>query len=219
MRRAAAIGLWALMAVSAMATADAASAPRASPTLRRDVGPTPMAVAPTPVVDATDLAALASRGLLFPVPSVRWQDVRDTYTDPRRSGPHQALDIPAARRAAVIASDDGTIAKLFASVPGGLTIYLFDRERRFAYYYAHLDAYADDLHETQAVQRGDVLGYVGTSGDAAPDAPHLHFAIFKLEPIPRWWRGTPIDPYPLLAAPSVSGSATPPRPSPRVGHR
>src|SRR6185436_7979553 len=124
--------------------------------------------------------------------------VPDTYADRRGRGPHEALDIAAPRGAPVVAVDDGTVVKLFRSVPGGLTIYLFDGARRFAYYYAHLDRYAPGLAEGQRVARGDVLGFVGTTGNAATDAPHLHFAIFKLEPEPRWWHGTALDPYPLL---------------------
>jgi murein DD-endopeptidase MepM/ murein hydrolase activator NlpD len=108
------------------------------------------------------------------------------------------LDVAAPRGAPVVAVDDGVVAKLFRSVPGGLTVYLFDDQRRYAYYYAHLDAYAADLAAGQRVRRGQVIGYVGSSGNAAVDAPHLHFAIFKLESEPRWWRGTPINPYPLL---------------------
>jgi murein DD-endopeptidase MepM/ murein hydrolase activator NlpD len=174
------------------------AAPTATVTPRPSIAPTPE---PTPIVDAADLAALRAQTLLFPVPTVRRADAPDTFADARGGRPHEALDIPAARGAPVVAVADGTIVKLFTSVPGGLTIYLFDRDRRFAFYYAHLDAYAPDLHEGQEVRRGDVLGSVGTTGNAAPASPHLHFAIFKLEPTPRWWHGTPIDPHPLLTGP------------------
>jgi murein DD-endopeptidase MepM/ murein hydrolase activator NlpD len=96
------------------------------------------------------------------------------------------------------------VEKLFTSVPGGLTIYEFDRERTHAYYYAHLDRYAAGLAEGQALRQGDVIGYVGSTGNAAEDAPHLHFAIFVLGPEKRWWQGTAIDPYPLLAGTAAS---------------
>ena len=161
--------------------------------------PTP--AAPTPVVTDADLEKLRARALLFPVPAVPPADVAASFADIRRDGIHEALDIPAPRGAPVVAVDDGVVAKLFHSVPGGLTVYLFDRDRGFAYYYAHLDGYAPNLHETQPVRRGDVIGYVGSSGDAAAGSPHLHFAIFKLETEPRWWRGTAIDPHPLLVPP------------------
>jgi murein DD-endopeptidase MepM/ murein hydrolase activator NlpD len=153
---------------------------------------------PTPVVTEADLAQLRARALVFPVPEISPASVRDTFADRRGRGPHEALDIAAPRGAPVVAVDDGTVIKLFRSVPGGLTIYLFDGERRFAYYYAHLDRYAPGLAEGQRVQRGDVIGSVGSTGNAATDAPHLHFAIFKLEPEPRWWHGTALDPHPLL---------------------
>ena len=153
---------------------------------------------PTPVVTDADLAELRARALAFPVPEISPASVRDTFTDRRGRGPHEALDIAAPRDAPVVAVDDGTVIKLFRSVPGGLTIYLFDGARRFAYYYAHLDRYAPGLAEGQHVQRGDVIGFVGTTGNAALDAPHLHFAIFKLEPEPRWWHGTALNPHPLL---------------------
>jgi len=116
----------------------------------------------------------------------------------RATGSHEALDIAAPRGTPVRAVDDGRIAKLFRSVPGGITVYQFDPSARFAYYYAHLDRYADDLREGATVRAGDVIGYVGTTGNAPPDAPHLHFAIFRLGPERQWWRGTAINPYPVL---------------------
>ena len=126
------------------------------------------------------------------MPQISPGTVRDTYDDRRAGHAHEALShIAAPRGAPVVAVDAGVVTKLFQSVPGGLTIYLFDESRRYAYYYAHLDAYAAELAEGQRVARGQVIGYVGSTGNAAPDAPHLHFAIFKLEPEARWWHGTP----------------------------
>jgi peptidoglycan LD-endopeptidase LytH len=98
----------------------------------------------------------------------------------------------------VIAVDDGKVKKLFLSVRGGLTVYQFDTAETYCYYYAHLDRYAEDLREGQFLKRGDRIGYVGTTGDAAADSPHLHFAIFKLGPEKHWWQGAPINPYPIL---------------------
>ena len=94
-----------------------------------------------------------------------------------------------------MAVETGKIAKLFTSVAGGLTIYEFDRNEEFVYYYAHLDHYASDLEEGQTVQRGEVIGYVGTTGNAPKNTPHLHFAISKLGPDRRWWEGTALDPF------------------------
>jgi murein DD-endopeptidase MepM/ murein hydrolase activator NlpD len=146
-------------------------------------------------------AALRSAGLLLPVQGVRPAQLHDTFSETRGGGtrPHEALDILAPRGTPVLAAVDGTVEKLFESVPGGHTIYEFDRTRTHAYYYAHLDRYAEGLAEGQALRRGDVIGYVGSTGNAAEDAPHLHFAIFVLGPEKKWWEGTAIDPFPLLA--------------------
>jgi murein DD-endopeptidase MepM/ murein hydrolase activator NlpD len=108
------------------------------------------------------------------------------------------MDIMAPRGTPVVASVDGRIVKLFTSAAGGLTIYQFDADEQYCYYYAHLDGYAPDLTEGQIVTRGQVLGFVGTTGNAAPDAPHLHFAIHRLGPEKRWWEGEPLDPLTFL---------------------
>ena len=136
----------------------------------------------------------------LPVQGVAPGDVQDTYTDQRGGGArvHEALDIMAPRGTPVLAVDGGRIAKLFLSKPGGTTIYQFDATGRFAYYYAHLDGYAEGLAEGQAVRRGQLLGYVGSTGNASPDAPHLHFGIFRLDAQQRWWTGVPLNPYPYL---------------------
>jgi murein DD-endopeptidase MepM/ murein hydrolase activator NlpD len=139
-----------------------------------------------------------TRTLRLPIAGLQASELRDTYTAARGEGQHEALDIAAPRGTPVLAVDDGRIAKLFRSVPGGITIYQFDPDRRFAYYYAHLDRYADTLREGAEVRAGDVIGYVGTTGNAPPNAPHLHFAIFRLGPERAWWRGTAINPFPIL---------------------
>lgn len=138
--------------------------------------------------------------LLIPVQGVQAADLRDTYTDKRGGGArsHEALDIMAPTGTPVLAVDDGQIAKLFLSRPGGITVYQFDPSGRFAYYYAHLDRYAPGLAKGQVVRRGQVLGYVGSSGNANPQAPHLHFALLRLDAAKRWWTGVPINPYPYL---------------------
>jgi lipoprotein-anchoring transpeptidase ErfK/SrfK len=139
--------------------------------------------------------------LLVPVQGVTAQQLSDTFYE-RRGGnrPHEALDILAPRGTPVLAVDDGRIVKLFNSVPGGLTIYQFDPSENLAYYYAHLEGYATGVAEKKQVKRGDVIGYVGATGNANPATPHLHFAIFELGPEKRWWKGTAINPYPLLTA-------------------
>ena len=137
-------------------------------------------------------------GLLIPVEGVAATSLRPQFDERRGAGRHEAIDIMAPRGTPVRAAGDGKLVKLFTSVPGGLTVYQFDPQSRYAYYYAHLDAYAPGLKEGMALKRGDVIGGVGSTGDAAPNAPHLHFAIFRLGAEKQWWKGTPIDPYPLL---------------------
>ena len=111
---------------------------------------------------------------------------------------HEALDILAPKGTPVVAVEEGTVAKLFNSKAGGITLYQFDPGQQYSYYYAHLERYADGLQEGNHVQRGQVLGYAGTSGNAPKDTPHLHFAIFRLTEKKQWWQGSPIDPYEVL---------------------
>ncbi|QJR13825.1 M23 family metallopeptidase [Usitatibacter palustris] len=150
---------------------------------------------------ATDHELLESRQLLIPVQGVERKALRDNFDERRSAGhKHEALDIMAPRGTPVLAVGDGKVAKLFKSVAGGLTVYQFDADEKFAYYYAHLDRYAPGLQQGQALKRGEVLGYVGSTGNAPPSAPHLHFTIFRLGPDKRWWVGTAINPYPFLVA-------------------
>jgi len=143
--------------------------------------------------------ALAAQPLLVPVVGVLPGQLHDTFNERRGNARHEALDIPAPRGTSVVATDDGRVVKLFRSVPGGLTIYQADPANEVVYYYAHLDGYAAGLREGQAVKRGEVIGYVGSTGNASPDAPHLHFAVMRLPPGKEWWKGTAIDPLPLFA--------------------
>jgi murein DD-endopeptidase MepM/ murein hydrolase activator NlpD len=137
--------------------------------------------------------------LLLPVQGVKPSQLVDTYTQSRGAGRrHDAIDIMAPRGTAVFAVAEGRVVKLFLSKPGGLTLYQFDPEGKVAYYYAHLDAYAPGVMEGKALRRGEVIGYVGSTGNASPDAPHLHFAIFLLGPEKRWWQGTAINPFALI---------------------
>lgn len=153
------------------------------------------AVEPSSAPTSDDIAELRRRRLPIPVEGVAAAMLVPTFHDARQEHEHEALDILAPRGTAVIAVEDGRVAKLFTSVRGGLTIYLFDPASAYCYYYAHLDEYAAGLHDGQEVVRGETIGYVGTTGNAPPNTPHLHFAVFKLGPEKRWWRGTAIDPY------------------------
>jgi peptidoglycan LD-endopeptidase LytH len=159
----------------------------------------PPAASIGPVTEAAIVVQLRDRKLKIPVDDVDRDDLVDTFTDARASRSHEALDIIAPRNTKVRAVESGKIQKLFTSEAGGLTIYQFDPTDTFAYYYAHLDRYADGLREGQSVEAGDVIGYVGSTGNASPDAPHLHFAIFRLTPERQWWKGEAINPFPILA--------------------
>jgi murein DD-endopeptidase MepM/ murein hydrolase activator NlpD len=158
--------------------------------------------APRPMLSPAveDIALLRLRRLQFPVPSADPRRLRDDFKDPRSGHVHEAIDIRAPRGTPVMAVDEGVVQKLFTSARGGLTVYHFDPEGAYCYYYAHLDRYVAGLREGQQVRKGDVIGYVGTTGNAPPNTPHLHFAIFKLGPEKEWWRGAALNPYLLWAA-------------------
>jgi murein DD-endopeptidase MepM/ murein hydrolase activator NlpD len=158
--------------------------------------------------DTAETADLTRRQLLLPVQGVRPEALEDTFVDARGGGArqHEALDILAPRNTPILAVEDGKIAKLFLSKLGGITVYQFDPTATYIYYYAHLERYADGLKEGDPVRRGQVLGYVGTSGDAPANTPHLHFAIMRLTPEKHWWQGTALDPYPILR--QSGGAAT-----------
>lgn len=144
-------------------------------------------------------SAVSSAGLIVPVAGLDASDFSDTYDDPRGGGRvHEALDIMAPAGTPVLATADGVIEKLFDSDNGGLTIYQFDPTEEWSYYYAHLQRYAPGLAEGDHVKRGEVIGYVGSTGNASADAPHLHFGIYRLGEEKHWWKGKPVNPYPLL---------------------
>jgi peptidoglycan LD-endopeptidase LytH len=174
------------------------------------VGATPVASPPpvlrppassitTPIVEADPIPELRDRRLEVPVRNAVRAELRDSFMERRGSTHyHEAIDILTPRNTAIVAVEDGTIAKLFESKAGGTTVYQFDPSTRYVYYYAHLERYADGLQQGNHVQRGQVLGYAGTSGNAPKDTPHLHFAIFRLTEKKQWWQGSPIDPYDVL---------------------
>ena len=144
------------------------------------------------------------RALGMPIAGVDPSKLTSNFAEMHNGHPHEALDIMAPGGTPVMAVDEGNVAKLFTSKQGGLTVYQFNNQRNLCYYYAHLDHYAKGLAEGTLLRRGDVLGYVGTTGHASPDAPHLHFAVFQLGPEHQWWKGTAIDPLPLLVRQSFS---------------
>jgi murein DD-endopeptidase MepM/ murein hydrolase activator NlpD len=172
-------------------------APKVTPDLTElDLPLRPSVGAPSP---AANLPAMQPARLMVPVEGMALASIKDNFDQPRGSERHhEALDIMAPKGAKVLATADGKVVKLFTSKPGGLTVYQFDPTEKYAYYYAHLDHYAEGLKEGAEIKRGDLIGYVGTTGNADPNAPHLHFAVFELTPEKQWWKGTPVNPYPLL---------------------
>ena len=200
---AAAVG-WAIYAVtstttvvaSTAAAAVAIPAPAAAPSTANVAEPAVTSGDITPAVADAIRTALP---LSVPVQGVEKKDLQNTFTDRRGSDrSHEAIDILAPRGTPVFAVDDGVVVKLFNSKPGGLTVYQFDGTRTVAYYYAHLDSYAANLVEGQRLKRGDPVGFVGSTGNANPAAPHLHFAVFELFPEKQWWKGRAINPLPLF---------------------
>lgn len=149
------------------------------------------------------LAVGATSSILEMTPPIRGLclgHLRDDFEEVHNGHRHEAIDIPEPRGTPVLAVVSGTVRKLFHSKPGGNTIYQFDELEVYCYYYAHLDRYVEGLREGMRVKRGDVIGFVGSTGNADPRTPHLHFAIFELGPKRLWWKGKAVNPYPGLVA-------------------
>jgi murein DD-endopeptidase MepM/ murein hydrolase activator NlpD len=137
--------------------------------------------------------------MLIPVAGVAFEQLRDTF-DEGRDGTrvHRALDIMAPRGTPVLSADDGRIMRVSANALGGNTIYATDPLGRVVYYYAHLDAWQPGLSAGATVARGDTLGFVGTTGNAPQDMPHLHFQVMRMPLDGKYWDGDPINPYPII---------------------
>ena len=152
-----------------------------------------------------ELAPLRERGLMVPVVGVSPWQIPDTYDAFRDGGRrHDAQDIFAARGTAVLAADDGVILRIGTNALGGNVIWATDSDRRYAYYYAHLDRYARGLREGQQVRRGEVLGFVGTTGNAPPETPHLHFQVMRMPDERRYANGSPFNPLPFFTTPGIT---------------
>jgi murein DD-endopeptidase MepM/ murein hydrolase activator NlpD len=179
----------------------AAPVPAEAPKLPSSASPPPPAAQPFPPVkdgaDRTAPDANVDRPIV-PVQGVALGQITDTFNDKRDGHKHEALDIPASRGTPVVASVEGNVARLFQSKLGGITVYEFDDSQTYCYYYAHLDHYASGLKEGTLLRQGQVLGYVGTTGNAPKDAPHLHFEVHKLGAEKKWWKGEAVDPLNLL---------------------
>lgn len=157
-------------------------------------------VAVAPAIPATPEELLAQRRLAVPVEGVARTRLQDSFHTRRGKGRrHEAIDIMAPWGTPVVAADDGRIEKISRNAAGGLAVYQVDASGRFVYYYAHLAGYADGLAEGQPVRRGEVIAYVGATGNASPTAPHLHFAVMLLTPHRRWLGAQVLNPYPALA--------------------
>lgn len=155
--------------------------------------------------DATAVAHLSS--LFFPVSGMDSTRLDDTFEDPRDGGvrTHNAIDIMAPLGSAILSVQDGRILRLTKSAKGGTTIYATDLEEQFVYYYAHLDRYHTNVYAGRPLMRGDTIGYVGTTGNAPKNVPHLHFQVMHMPADKRYWAGEPINPYQLLrqASPTI----------------
>jgi peptidoglycan LD-endopeptidase LytH len=161
-----------------------------------------------PPVAVAEGVTVGPAGLAVPVVGIKPRDLIDTFTQARAGGArvHDAIDIMAPTGTPVVAAAAGSVEKIFFSDGGGgKTVYVRSPDRLWSYYYAHLSAYAPGLREGQKVRRGAPVGYVGSSGNANPAGPHLHFAINRMGPGEKWWQGSPINPYPLLAGKPVKG--------------
>lgn len=156
----------------------------------------------TSAVSSRDLDYLRSRRLLIPVAGIPLAKVPDNFLEKRGSRQHSALDFMAARGTPVVSADAGAVEKIHTSAGGGLTLYLSDPSGEFIYYYAHLDRYKPGIKEGDRIAAGEIIGYVGSTGNAVASAPHLHFAIGKMDAEKRWWKTTAIDPKPLLTRPA-----------------
>ncbi|MFN2565466.1 MAG: M23 family metallopeptidase [Gemmatimonadaceae bacterium] len=177
------------------------------------------------ITEPDDMKYLQRRRLIIPVVGVQPEDLRNDFYATRGGGRrHNAIDILAPFGTPVIAADDGYVLRLSRNSAGGIVLYATDPEERVAYYYAHLAGYHDGMSAGKALQKGDTIGYVGTSGNAPENTPHLHFQIMRMRGGGRYWNGEPLNPYPLLKnardakreAPVAEQPATPqasPRPA------
>jgi murein DD-endopeptidase MepM/ murein hydrolase activator NlpD len=155
----------------------------------------PPAESPTPISSNF----VGTVNLIIPVAGVKPEQLIDTFDDARSEGRvHDAIDIMAPAETPVLAAADGKIVKLFQSERGGATIYQLNANQDLIFYYAHLSRYADGLAEGDLVRQGQIIAYVGDTGNAGAGNYHLHFSIAAVSDPKRYWEGTNINPYPLL---------------------
>jgi len=154
-------------------------------------------------------ASSGPQPLAIPVAGVRHSELRDTYGAPRSGGrTHEGIDIFAAEGTPVLAASTGIIVGRDSSTLGGISLYKRDLDGRTIYFYGHLQRYEATLKEGDLVRQGDVIAYVGRTGNVPPGSPHLHFSVFTVPDPNRWWRGRNISPCDLLSCgDSIAGSA------------
>lgn len=195
-------GLLALLALAAACSRpvlyypapEVSAAPAPEPTLAG------APVASAPAEAASDVDYLRLRRLTVPVAGANMAKVSDTFLDPRDGGErvHRAIDILAPRGTPILSADDGKILRMSTNTLGGITMYTVDPSNRIVFYYAHMDRYNESMYAGRAISRGDTLGFVGTTGNAPKDTPHLHFQIMRWPADGKYWNGEPIDPFELL---------------------
>jgi murein DD-endopeptidase MepM/ murein hydrolase activator NlpD len=149
---------------------------------------------------AAEAVMAPGASLLIPVRGIRPEQLRDSYNDARSGGRvHNAIDIMAPAGSPVVAAADGTIHRLRTGGLGGITLYQLGADGRTLYYYAHLQRYAAGVREGMPVRAGEVIAYVGDTGNAGPGNYHLHFSVGRLTNMERWWESENVNPFPLLA--------------------
>jgi murein DD-endopeptidase MepM/ murein hydrolase activator NlpD len=161
---------------------------------------------------SADVEYLRSRQMLVPVAGADMARVEDSFNDPRDGERvHRAIDILAPRGTPILSADDGRIVRMTTSPLGGISMYTVDPEQRIVYYYAHMERYNEAMVTGKSISKGDTLGFVGTTGNAPKNTPHLHFQVMRWPADGKYWNGEPIDPFELLGGHTQSGPATPRR--------
>jgi murein DD-endopeptidase MepM/ murein hydrolase activator NlpD len=165
--------------------------------LQPRVAAAPAPVATSAAADAPDAAWFGINPLMVPVLGVAPEKIPDSFNEPRDGGRiHRATDILVAQGTPVLAAEAGTVLRISQNALGGNTIYMTDDGGRFIYYYAHLLRYADGLAAGAHVSQGDVIAYVGMTGNAP--VPHLHFQVMRREARRDYWNGTAVDVRPFF---------------------
>jgi len=185
--------------VTEAAPASAGAKPVSATAASGASAPVALATAATPATSA-DVEYLAQRHILLPVAGADMSRVDDSFHEPRDGGErvHRAIDILAPRGTPILSADDGKILRMTTNALGGISMYTVDSESRLVYYYAHMDHYNDAMSPGRTIVKGDTLGFVGTTGNAPKDLPHLHFQVMRWPADGKYWNGDPIDPYEAL---------------------